>query len=267
MQIAALQMTSGNCVADNLAAAAVLLRAAAAAGAVLAVLPENFALMTASHDERLAHAEIDGAGVIQEALSALSRECRLWIVGGTIPLLTGDPRRVRAGCLVYDDCGQRVARYDKIHLFDVDLGGGERYAESAAFEAGSVPVVVTAPFGRIGLSVCYDLRFPELFRRLVDEGAEILAVPAAFTVLTGEAHWQILLQARAIENSCYVVAAAQSGQHGQGRSTYGHSMVLDPWGAVLNCAPSAPGVVTAAYRREYLQEVRSRLPSIRHRRL
>lgn len=267
MQIAAIQMTSKDRVADNLAAAADLLRSAAAAGAVLAVLPENFALMTASHKERLAQVEVEGSGIIQETLAALSRECGMWIVGGTIPLRTADPQRVRAACLVYDHTGQQVARYDKIHLFDVDLGDGERYAESAAFEAGGVPVVVAAPFGRIGLSVCYDLRFPELFRQLVAHGAEILVVPAAFTVPTGQAHWQVLLQARAIENGCYVVAAAQSGAHDNGRLTYGHSMVIDPWGTVLGCRPSAPGVVLAAYRQEYLQEVRSRLPSIRHRRL
>lgn len=265
--IAAIQMRSGPDVEANLAAAGRLLREACEGGCRLAVLPENFALMARTHADRLRHAEEAHRGPIQQRLSRLCKELGLWLVAGTLPMRCGQPDKVRAACLVYDSRGEQVARYDKIHLFDVDLGDGERYAESDGFEPGDAPVVVATPYGKLGLAVCYDLRFPELFRALLAEGAEIISLPAAFTVPTGEAHWDVLLRARAIENSCYVVAAAQGGRHDNGRATYGHSMIVDPWGTVLNCKPEGTGVILARYEHERLDAVRRRLPSIKHRRL
>ncbi|MHB8255030.1 MAG: carbon-nitrogen hydrolase family protein [Acidiferrobacter sp.] len=266
-RIAAIQMCSGNDVAANLAVAGLWLRAARDEGCELAVLPENFALMAASPQDRLRHVEEDHKGPIQETLRGWCRELGLWVVAGTIPMLSSQATKVRAACLVFDDRGERVARYDKIHLFDVDLGEGERYAESDSCEPGATPVVVATPLGKLGLAVCYDLRFPELFRALLSAGAEIVSLPSAFTVPTGHAHWEVLVRARAIENSCYVVAAAQAGQHENGRATYGHSMVVDPWGAVISCKPAGTGVVSARYEHEWVGAVRKRLPSITHRRL
>ena len=265
--VAAIQMSSGRDVGANLAAAEAGLRAAQAGGAQLAVLPENFALMADSPSSRLRHAETDDGGPIQDALAYLSRTLSLWIVAGTIALRSRDPAKVRSACLVFDDRGERVARYDKIHLFDVDLGPGERYAESDAFEAGDTVVTVATPWGRLGLAICYDLRFPELFRALLDAGVEIVALPAAFTVPTGAAHWEVLVRARAIENSCYIVASAQGGRHDNGRATFGHSLIVDPWGAVLAERPEGPGIVTAQIDRASVAAVRRRLPSVMHRRL
>ncbi len=265
--IAAIQMRSGSDVEANLATAGRLLQEAREKGCKLAVLPENFALMAGAPSDRIHHAEEDRRGPIQQGLSRLCQELDLWLVAGTIPMRCERPDKVRAACLVYDSRGERVARYDKIHLFDVDLGAGERYAESDGFEPGNAPVVVATPYGRLGLAVCYDLRFPELFRILLAEGAEIISLPAAFTVPTGEAHWEVLLRARAIENSCYVVAAAQAGHHDNGRTTYGHSMIVDPWGTVLGCQPEGTGAVLAHYEHERVDAVRRRLPSIKHRRL
>ncbi len=265
-RLAAIQMCSGDDVDANLATAAALLGEARAQGADLALLPENFALMAQSAPQRLRHAESDAGGPIQEMLAQTSARLGLWIVAGTVPMRAHAPDKVRAACLVFNGGGERVARYDKMHLFDVDLGAGERYQESAVFEPGDAPLVVAAPFGRIGLSVCYDLRFPELFRRLVDQDARILTVPAAFTVPTGAAHWEILLRARAIENSCYVVAAAQEGLHGNGRTTYGHSMIIDPWGRIIGSVAAGEAVVSASCESTYLERVRAQLPSLRHRR-
>lgn len=265
--IGALQMCSGRDVAANLAAAHTQLRRAREAGCELLVLPENFALMPRSGEERLAHAEEDGAGVIQEALTRWCQELGVWLVAGTIPIRCGDRHKVRAACLVFDDRGERVARYDKIHLFDVDLGSDGRYAESDGFEPGETPTVVETPFGKIGLAVCYDLRFPELFRTLLSLGAEIMTLPAAFTVPTGQAHWEVLVRARAIENSAYMVASAQVGQHDNGRVTYGYSMIADPWGAVLASQPSGTGFISAPFEHEQVEAIRRRLPSITHRRL
>jgi len=265
--LGAVQMCSGGDVAANLAAAGLLLRAARDQGCDLAVLPENFALMAHSPKSRLAHAEEDRFGPIQKALSHWCQEFGLWLVAGTIPMRCAQATKVRSACLVFDDRGERVARYDKIHLFDVDLGAGERYAESDGFEPGTMPVVVATPFGKLGLAVCYDLRFPELFRTLLSMGAEIVSLPAAFTIPTGQSHWDVLVRARAIENSCYVVASAQVGHHDNGRATYGHSMIVDPWGTVMNCKPAGPGVVSARVEHEWMEAVRKRLPSITHRRL
>ena len=265
--IAAIQMVSGPGVAENLAAAADLLARAAAGGAQLAVLPENFALMGQREGDKLAVREPEGEGPIQTFLAEQAARHRLWLVGGTIPLqAAGDDRRVRAACLLFDDQGRRVARYDKVHLFDVQVvGSAERYAESATIEPGERYVVAETPLGRLGLAVCYDLRFPEQFRMLVEQGAEILTLPAAFTATTGQAHWETLLRARAIENQCYVIASAQGGKHANGRDTYGDSLIIDPWGVILNRQPWGPGVVLAEFSRERLEHVRQQFPVLQHR--
>jgi nitrilase len=191
----------------------------------------------------------------------------VWLVGGTIPLTGGDARRVRAACLVYSDRGERVARYDKIHLFDVRLDSGEEYNESRVIEPGNAPVVVDTPFGKLGLAICYDLRFPELFRRMLDQGAELFAVPSAFTVRTGRAHWEVLVRARAVENLAYVIAGAQGGYHLNGRETYGDSMIVNPWGEILDRLARGSGVVLADIDRRFFDATRTRFPSIQHRKL
>jgi nitrilase len=264
--VAAVQMTSLADVGRNLETVARLLRLARDRGACLAVLPENFSFMGRNEAERRAVVERDGDGPAQSAVSALAREFKLWVVAGTQPIaVDGDPRPANA-CVVYDDAGRRAARYDKIHLFDVDLPGGrEGYRESANARPGSEPVVVDTPAGRLGLSVCYDLRFPELYRRLVSEGAEIFSVPSAFTSPTGRAHWETLLRARAIENLGFVVAAAQSGVHDSNRETYGDSMVVDHWGRVLARQPRGSGVVTAALDKDGQRETRASFPALAHR--
>ncbi|MEW6332133.1 MAG: carbon-nitrogen hydrolase family protein [Pseudomonadota bacterium] len=266
-QLAAVQMASGPRVPDNLAEAGRLIAAATAAGARLVVLPENFALMPLNDADRLTAVEKDGSGPIQEFLSAQAKQHRLWIVGGTIPLAANDPGKVRAACLVFNDRGERVARYDKIHLFDVQLDNGETYRESSRFEPGDEIVVVETPYGKLGLAVCYDLRFPELFRRLQEQGAEIFAVPAAFTAHTGKAHWEVLVRARAIENLVYVIASAQHGRHVNGRETHGDSMIVNPWGEILVRLAHGTGHAMADCDHARLQQVRRSLPSIHHRRL
>ena len=267
-RIAAVQMGSGADAAANLRAAFGALEQARAAGAALAVLPENFAFMGAREHDKLAVAETEGRGPIQEFLAGAARRLGLWLVAGTVPLKTADPLRVAAACLVYDAGGARVARYDKIHLFDVDVPGAESYRESQSIAPGAPQaVVVGTPAGRVGLSVCYDLRFPELYRALARAGAEILAVPSAFTEQTGEAHWEPLLRARAIENLCYVVAPGQWGEHPGGRRTWGHSLILDPWGRVLAQHGAGAGVVAADAPLETLHALRRSFPVLDHRRL
>jgi deaminated glutathione amidase len=255
----------------NLAAAAALLREAARAGAQLAVLPENFACMGARETDKLALAEADGRGPIQDFLAEQARTLSLWIVGGTIPLaVPGDSGRVYATCGVWNADGDRVARYDKIHLFDIEVpdGSGERYRESATIAPGApLPVVVDTPLGRLGLSVCYDLRFPELYRALVAQGAQILCAPSAFTARTGAAHWELLLRARAVENLCHVLASNQCGSHAGGRRTWGHSCIVDPWGRLLGDAGDAPGIVVAALDAEARAAQRRSFPALDHRRL
>jgi nitrilase len=267
VKLAAIQMASGPQVAANLNEAGRLIGKAAAAGARLVVLPENFALMAMQDADRLSVAERDGDGPIQEFLAAQARSHGVWLVGGTIPIQARDPQRVRAACLLFNERGVRVARYDKIHLFDVRLDNGEEYNESKAIEPGDTPVVAETPFGRLGLAVCYDLRFPELFRRMLDQGAELYAVPSAFTVRTGRAHWEVLVRARAVENLSYVVAAAQGGYHLNGRETYGDSMIVNPWGEVLDRLGRGSGVVLADLDRRYFEHTRARFPTIQHRRL
>jgi predicted amidohydrolase len=267
MKVAAIQMTSGPDVAANLEQAGALLEDAAARGARLAVLPENFCFMGLHDADKRAVAEADGAGPVQEFLATSARRLRVWIVGGTMPLRAGPDGRVAAASLVYDSDGQRVARYDKMHLFDVDIPGrSESYRESSHVAPGAgAPVVVDTPVGRLGLSVCYDVRFPELYRHLSAAGAELLAVPSAFTSPTGRAHWEPLLRARAIENLCYVVAPAQSGFHPSGRETYGDSMIVDYWGRVLQRLPRGRGCALAEIDLVRQACVRESFPALRHR--
>jgi nitrilase len=291
-RIAAIQMTSGAEVAANLAAAERLVAAAASAGARLAVLPENFALMARTDVERLAAAEDDGRGAIQDFLAGAARRHGLWLVGGTLPIRAATPHKARAACLLFDDQGRRVARYDKMHLFDATIpkgednfagseigqpqagpargepqGRGEQYRESAVFEHGAEVVVADTPLGKLGLAVCYDLRFPELFRAMVDRGAELFAVPSAFTAVTGRAHWEILVRARAVENFAYVIAAAQGGRHASGRETFGHSMVVSPWGEIVAQRETGEGIAVADCDRARQAEIRAGLPSLQHRRI
>jgi len=264
--VAAIQMTSGQDVAANLEQVLPLLEDAARRGAQLAVVPENFAFLGLRDADKRAVAESDGAGPIQDFLASTARKLRMWIVGGTIPLRGGDDGRVAAASVVYDYDGGRVARYDKIHLFDVDIPGRtERYRESAHVAPGSDIVVVDTPVGRVGLSVCYDVRFPELFRRLSAAGAQILTVPSAFTSPTGRAHWETLMCARAIENLCYVIAPAQSGFHPNGRETYGDSMIVDYWGRVVQRLPRGRGCVVAQIDTARQSEVRQSFPALQHR--
>jgi predicted amidohydrolase len=266
--IACIQMASGPNVGANLLEAERLIEQAVSRGAKLVILPENFALMGLSERDKVAVREPEGSGPMQAFLSLQAARHGIWIVGGTIPLQATSPDKVRASCLVYDDKGRQAARYDKIHLFDVKLvDSNERYTESETIEPDDKVVVVDTPFGRMGLAVCYDLRFPELFRQQLEQGMEFLAMPAAFTAITGRAHWEILVRARAIENLCYVAAAAQGGYHLSGRETHGHSMIVDPWGTVLASLTRGPGVVCASIDLDRLESARRNFPSIRHRRL
>jgi nitrilase len=263
---AALQMTSGLDVTANLDTARRLLGAAADSGACVALLPENFAFMGRTEAERRAVAEPVDDGPIQAWIASAARETGLHVIAGTVPLRVPDDERPANACLVYDAAGRRIGRYDKIHLFDVQIPGhDEGYRESDNAVPGREPALVDTPAGRVGLSVCYDLRFPELYRRLVDAGAEILTVPAAFTAPTGRAHWEVLLRARAVENLCFVVAAAQSGMHPNGRETYGDSLVADYWGRVVARRPRGTGIVTAEIDREGQRLVRERFPALTHR--
>lgn len=268
MKVAALQMTSGPEVEANLAQAEALLEEAARLGAALAALPENFSFMGLKDADKRAVAEPDGAGPVQEFLAATARRLKLWIVAGTTPLSSGADGRVAAASLVYDAAGARVARYDKIHLFDVDLPGrAESYRESSNVAPGSRTTVLDTPVGRLGLSVCYDVRFPELYRQLSAAGAQLLSVPSAFTAPTGRAHWETLLRARAIENLCYVVAPAQSGIHPSGRETYGDSMIVDYWGRILKRVPRGRGCAVAEVDLASQSGVRESFPALNHRAL
>ncbi|OGT91662.1 MAG: acyltransferase [Gammaproteobacteria bacterium RIFOXYA12_FULL_61_12] len=265
-RVAAIQMASSPNVDANLLEAQKLLAEAAEAGARLAVLPENFAFMGKTDKELWTIAEQEGEGPLQGFLSQMAKRYGLWLVGGAIPIKSERTEKVNASCLVYDDKGQRVARYDKIHLFDVSLPQtDEKYQESSAIEPGRQVVSLDTPFGRLGLAICYDLRFPELFRNLIDKKIDIFCLPAAFTALTGKAHWEVLLRARAIENLAYVVAAAQGGFHISGRETYGHSMIIDPWGAVLAKAPTGAAVITAGIDLDFLATTRRTFPVLEHR--
>jgi deaminated glutathione amidase len=264
--VAAIQMRSGDETAANLAIAVARLREAAAGGARVAVLPENFALMPRRDADRRALAEDDNDGPVQAGLAAVARELGLYVVAGSLQLRNGPGERVSQACLVWDDQGRRIARYDKIHLFDVELPEkGESYRESKHMRPGDRLVAVDTPAGRLGLSICYDMRFPEQFRALVEAGAQWFVAPAAFTVPTGEAHWHVLLRARAIENLCHVVAAAQWGQHANGRSTYGHSLIIDHWGRVLAERAEGEGLVLGDIDLAAQAETRRTFPALAHR--
>ena len=267
MRVAAVQMVSTPDVARNLDTARRLVAQAAEAGATLVALPEYFCFMGHAERDKLALAEAPGGdGPIQRALAQAAREHAVWLVGGTLPLRIEDDREhvLNTNCVFAPD-GSLAARYDKIHLFGFD-NGAERYDEAAAIQAGSetMAVEITPHHLKLGLSVCYDLRFPELYRAL---GADLIAVPAAFTHTTGQAHWEVLLRARAIENQAYVIAPAQGGRHENGRRTWGHSMIVDPWGEVLACLAEGEGVITAELDPARLADVRRRLPALAHRRL
>jgi nitrilase len=266
-KVAAIQMTSGHIVAENLRHAAELLREAKDLGAEIACLPENFSFMGLKDPDKLAVAEPDGDGMVQSFLSDTARKLNMWILGGTIAI-RGDATRVANASLLIDARGKRVARYDKIHLFDVTIPGrDEQYRESSHVVAGSEPQIADTPAGRLGMSVCYDMRFPELYRELVTQGAEWLAMPAAFTVPTGRAHWETLLRARAIENLCYVVAPAQWGMHSSGRETFGDSLIIDYWGQVLTRLVKGAGVIIADIDLASQAETRARFPALDNRRL
>jgi nitrilase len=265
MKIAALQMISTPSVERNLETARALVERAAGEGVELAVLPEYFCLMGRSDRDKLAVAEPFGHGPIQSMLADAARSHRLWLVGGTLPLASGEADRVMNANLVFSPEGECVARYDKIHLFRYD-NGREQYDEGRTLNPGSTPKAFAAGEWRVGLSVCYDLRFPELYRALMRSPCDLICVPSAFTHPTGAAHWEVLLRARAIENQCYVVAAAQGGRHENGRRTFGHSIIVDPWGDVLGLLPEGEGIVSAELKRERIAEVRTQLPALEHRR-
>ncbi len=266
--VAAIQMASGPNIDANLNEAARSIQAAAKAGAGLIVLPENFAFMASNDIDNVKIAEQDGQGKIQGFLADQAKSNKIWLVGGTVPILVQNGERVRAACIVFNDEGERVARYDKIHLFDVELvDADEHYTESKTIEPGNDVVVIDSPFGKLGVAICYDLRFPELFRAMLDQGAEIFVVPSAFTAITGKAHWETIVRARAIENLSFVIAAAQGGYHVSGRETYGDSMVVGPWGVILDRLPQGSGFVFAEIDEERLASTRRNFPAIDHRKL
>ena len=265
IRIAAVQMISTPEVAPNLATAGRLVAEAAAQGAQLVALPEYFPIIGGSDADRLAVRETEGSGPIQEFLAATAARHGVWLVGGSIPLRADDPAKLRNSCLVYDASGRCVARYDKIHLFGFRKDA-EFYDEAETIEAGApAPVAFDTPFGRIGLGICYNLRFPELFRQM--GMLDLIVLPAAFTDTTGQAHWEMLLRARAVENQCYLLASAQGGRHPTGRMTHGNSMIIDPWGEVLARIDKGEGVVIADLDPERIADVRASLPALRHRRL
>ena len=260
--VAAVQMVSEPEVAANLAVAADLIAQAAGEGAQLVALPEYFCILGLRERDKVDVREPDGHGPIQDFLAGTAAKHKVWLVGGSVPLQCADPDKVKNSCLVFDAAGRRVARYDKIHLFGFE-SGTERFQESRSIEAGSEVVTVDAPFGRLGLSICYDLRFPEMYRKM--GVVDLILVPSSFTATTGRAHWEMLLRARAVENQAYVLAPAQGGHHKNGRDTYGHSMIIDPWGTVLAVLASGPGVVTAEIDHAEIARVRRSLPALTHR--
>ncbi len=268
--VAAIQMNSGMNVSDNLQQASVLLEQAAKQGAALAVLPEMFPLIGQGPGLKAARIRIqeqEGNGPIQDFISALAKRLKIWIIAGTIPIASEDPTRSYAACLVFNEDGKQVARYDKLHLFDAALDTGEVYRESDSTFPGNKIVLVHTPVGKIGLGVCYDLRFPELFRQLQHMGAEIFAVPAAFTVTTGKLHWETLTRAIAIHNFCYVIGAGQHGLHGMGRETYGNSIIISPNGEVLSQLENGIGVLTAQIDLNWLAAKRKEIPAFSHQRI
>lgn len=266
--VAAIQMASGPNVGANLIEVERLIQKSADAGAELVVLPENFAIMGMHENDKVTIREKQGAGLIQDFLAEQADKRKVWIVGGTVPLVADDENKIRAACLVYDHAGNNVARYDKIHLFDVHIEeSDENYIESETIEPGNQVVVIDSPVGKLGLAVCYDLRFPELFRAMLEKGVEVITLPSAFTAITGKAHWDVLVRARAIENLSFVIAAAQGGYHINGRYTYGNSMIVDPWGAVLDRLPQGSGFVISNIDMKHVATIRRNFPVVDHRRL
>jgi predicted amidohydrolase len=263
-KVAAIQMASGPNVAANLDEAERLIEMAVEQGARLVALPEFFPVMGMKETDKVAVCEAEGKGPIQRFLANQAKKHKIWLVGGSIPLESSVPHKVRNSCLVYDDKGKVVARYDKIHLFNLDLGN-EHYHEEATIEPGKEIVTVDTPFGKLGLSICYDLRFPELFRAMGE--VDIIVLPSAFTDTTGKAHWETLVRARAIENLAYVIAPAQGGYHLPGRETHGNSMIVDPWGVILDRLPRGSGVVIAGVNPAYQASLRNSLPALQHRTL
>ena len=270
MKIAAVQMVSTPDCPDNRDAAARLVGQAAAAGATLVALPEYFCVMGRRDTDKLALAEAPGDGPIQDFLAVTARDCGVWLVAGTLPVRTDTPGQALNRCCVFAPDGHQAAHYDKIHLFAFD-NGRESYDEGRTLQAGRTPVALDVNAGaetlRVGLSICYDLRFPELYRALMQPPCDVVCVPAAFTYTTGRAHWELLLRARAVENQCYVLAAAQGGTHVNGRRTWGHSMVVDPWGDTLAVCEEGEGVALAEVDPARLRQVRQQLPALAHRRL
>jgi len=262
VRVAAIQMASGPSVSANLAEAERLIELAADAGARLVALPEFFCIMGMKDADVVKVREAEGHGPIQSFLARMAKKHHIWLIGGSVPLEAGTANKVRNSCLVYDERGKLVARYDKIHLFGLDLGN-ERFQEARLMEPGDKVVVVNSPFGRIGLSICYDLRFPELYRAMPD--VDMIVVPSAFTATTGRAHFETLIRARAIENLAYVIAPAQGGYHLSGRETHGDSMIVDPWGVVLDRLPRGSGVVMANINPAYQASLRKSLPALKHR--
>jgi len=267
-KLAAIQMASGPNIQANLDEVAKLISQAASQGAGLIVLPENFSQMPMNDNERVSNAEEIGSGRVQDFLRAQAKKTQAWIVGGTIPIKSDQANKAYSSSLLYNSNGEQLARYDKIHMFDVQIeANNETYNESASTVAGDKVVVVDTPMGRLGLSVCYDLRFPELYRKMIDQGMELCAIPAAFTAFTGQSHWEPLIRARAIENQCYVIASAQGGYHVNNRQTYGHSMVVNPWGNVLGSVGTGTGVVITDFDRSVLETTRNKFQALNHRKL
>ncbi len=266
-KVAAIQMASGPNVKANLAEAEKLIKIAVQQEAELVVLPENFAIMGMAETDKVKIAEDVGSGLLQDYLKEQARKNNIWLVGGTIPIRSSESGKVFAACLLFNPQGELVTRYDKIHLFDVTIeASNESYTESETITPGDKIVVVDTPFGRLGLAVCYDLRFPELFRAMIDLNMEICALPSAFTSLTGRVHWESLLRSRAIENLSYMIAADQGGYHVGGRETHGDSMIVDPWGRVLNRLPHGTGVVVADIDVAKLEHTRKMFPALDHKR-
>jgi predicted amidohydrolase len=263
--VAAIQMSSSDHVEENLISASKLIKEAVAHKAGLVVLPEMFAIMDGNDKDKALAAEAPGNGLIQAFLSEQAKTHGIWLIGGTIPLKDTSSNKVYAACLVYDDHGKCVGRYDKIHLFDVNLPNRERYLESAVTKPGKTITVIDSPFGKLGLAVCYDVRFPELFRCLFNRGAEVIAIPSAFTVSTGMAHWEVLMRSRAIENFSYIIGAAQAGTHAHGRTTYGDSLIVDPWGTVIaRRTEKTSGIIYAKLDLKKLHEIREAIPVANH---
>ena len=262
VRVAAIQMASSPHVSSNLVEAERLIDIASLQGAKIVVLPEYFCIMGAKEIDKVNVREREGDGQIQRFLSKMAKKHKIWLIGGSVPLVSNFPNKVRNSCLVYNDKGAQVARYDKIHLFGLDLGT-EHYHEENTIESGDKVVVVDTPYGKIGLSICYDLRFPELYRAMGE--VDMIMVPSAFTETTGKAHWETLVRARAIENLCYVIAPAQGGYHLSGRETHGNSMIVDPWGVILDRLPRGSGIVIANINPKYQQSLRNSLPALKHK--